>query len=135
MYPVNSSCIATKCATAGGCQRIVNGYFGPAAEKGELVGELTEQEKRRLREKIEEARTDAVDRVIQRATELESKLAREQRLILRRVMGSFIIPPLGIIAGIVLRRRGYKQESVYVLAASVVFFLLYALLIILYYVL
>ena len=47
---------------------------------------LTEAEKRKLREKIEEARDDTADRVIQRAKKLENNLVRRQQVILRRVL-------------------------------------------------
>ena len=42
---------------------------------GEFVRELTEEEKRKLREKIEEARVDTTDKVLKKAVQLESDLA------------------------------------------------------------
>jgi hypothetical protein len=42
---------------------------------GEFVRELTEEEKRKLREKIEEARVDTTDKVPQRTVQLERDLA------------------------------------------------------------
>jgi len=47
-------------------------------EGGEFVRKLTDEEKRKLREKIEKSRSDTTDRTLQRAMELESDLAQSQ---------------------------------------------------------
>jgi Flp pilus assembly protein TadB len=97
--------------------------------------ELTEEEKEKLQEKLQEARASRTDRVLEMARKKDrrhTELARALRhsdtawgAIATWGIAACVFPPLGIVIGIIVLAKGHKLVGASVLAASIGIFGLY----------